>query len=228
MFFSTKSNIKITYGKLFEFSKDSSNVKNKDAYVSAQNFLADIKESVNKTEFNLIINDSVAKFEYNDILQDEKFNKAAITFGGGNNHYYDLKKDNVYRLNAEKNKLIKYDKDSINWILTNESKIIQDFLCYRAYGKTKIYTRKEKEVEYDVWFCPQFNNKCGPAHFFGLPGLIFEASYKNKNGLKFYLKKIEYIENVNTKKIIIPDLKIISEEENHIELSKKIKKIKGD
>lgn len=179
--------LKLTYGKLFEYSKDSSNVKNVDAYVSAQNFLEQIKTSVNNVEYHLTINDSLAKFEYIDILQDENFKKLAITFGGGDNHYFDLKENNVYRLNAEKNKLIQYDKDSVNWFITNESKEIQGFLCLRAYGKTKIFTRKEKkEVEYDVWFCPQFGNKCGPAQFFGLPGLIFEASYKNKSGLRFY------------------------------------------
>lgn len=226
IFSQEKKVIKVTYGKLFEYSKDSTNVKNREAFVSAQNLLENIKKSTEKVEYNLFIGENVAKFEYEDILQDESFQRLAITLGGGEPHYYDLKYNRVFRLNIEKKKLVEYQNDSIKWDLTNESKKINGFVCYRAFGKTKIYSKnKKKEVEYDVWYCPQFNNSCGPSQFFGVPGLIFEASYRNKMGLKFYLKKIEYVDKMNLQ---IPDLQILSEEENYTEISSRIKKIKGD
>lgn len=214
--------LKVTYKKLFQQKEVVETKAQSEASIRAQEFLDAISESIQKVEYNLFIGTKFAKFEYNEILQDKNFKNIAIIFGGGETHYYDFKKDKVYKLNIDKSKLIEYSADSLTWKLTEETKEINGFTCYRAFGKTKIYTRKQqKEVEYDVWYCPKFNTKCGPSQFFGLPGLIFEASQKD-SGLKFVLKKIEYI---NNKGISTPKLPIISEEQNHKDLVEKMEQI---
>ncbi|WP_338377793.1 GLPGLI family protein [uncultured Flavobacterium sp.] len=218
--------LKIYYGKLFTVSTDSTRINNINES-KAVNYLLDLKKSIDKVEYILTIEKDYAKFEYHETLQDNVFNKTAITFGGGNTFFYDFKKNAIYKKgNLINDKLIKFEKDSIQWNLQNETKEIDGYICYKATGKTKIYKSDssiKKEIEYEAWYCPQFNNYCGPSEFLGLPGLVFEASQKNST-LKFYLKKIEYIES--TKEITIPKLKIISIDEEYSELNK-IKKSFG-
>lgn len=203
--------LKVTYGKLLSISKDSID-NNSSLNPWAKKTMLSIKKSANEVEYSLIINNENAVFEYIDVLKTNEFNKIAIKFGGGETHYYDLKKDSVYKKNGLLPKhLVKCEKDSIKWELSSETKTINSYICYKANGNTYVISDNGlKKIEYEAWYCPEFNNYCGPSQFFGLPGLIFEA-YQNGSDLKFYLKKIEFIESETS--ISIPKLKKISVKE---------------
>lgn len=65
-----------------------------------------------------------------------------------------------------------------DWELSNESKIIQNFTCYKATSK-EIVKNSKGDFEYVItaWYCPQIPYQFGPNGFGGLPGLIFELQF---------------------------------------------------
>jgi GLPGLI family protein len=87
--------------------------------------------------------------------------------------------------------LVEYPFDYYNWKISNETKIIDGFKCYKASGVEIINDfREKKEYVLIAWFCPELPFKFGPDKYFGLPGLIFEAFTENSKE-KFVLKSIK-------------------------------------
>jgi GLPGLI family protein len=92
------------------------------------------------------------------------------------------------------NKYIIQEKIDTNWVLTTETKLIDEKTCYKAtttyYGKNSL-----KEFSYPIiaWYCPEIPLPYGPAGFGGLPGLILELQ---KNKVTFGAIKID----LNSKK----------------------------
>lgn len=81
-----------------------------------------------------------------------------------------------YMFYRGKNLLV--EDSSFEWIITDETKEIQNMTCYKAYyrevvdlgeGDTKINT-------HTVWFTPELPFQYGPYQYFGTPGLILEAN----------------------------------------------------
>lgn len=70
------------------------------------------------------------------------------------------------------------------WEISQESKIIGGYLCYRAIYKTPLYT-STKPI---AWFTPKISASYGPKFFSGLPGLILELE---DNTVTFKAIKIE-------------------------------------
>lgn len=89
-----------------------------------------------------------------------------------------------------------------NWELQNETKKIGDYTCYKAISvkkvtkedlekyekekvkqetaKTAFFTVSEPEEKVTtVWYTPEIPVSQGPGEFWGLPGLILEASFDN-------------------------------------------------
>ncbi len=62
------------------------------------------------------------------------------------------------------------EQPPLEWELTQETKIIGGYLCYKAIN-TSSKNKKKKPV---AWYTPQISASFGPKHYFGLPGLILE------------------------------------------------------
>lgn len=83
---------------------------------------------------------------------------------------------------------------SIIWQLTDESKLIDDKLCFKATTSILIISRLgNKEIEITAWYCPEIPIPFGPQNYGGLPGLIMELN--DRAGLTFFVSKI----NLNKK-----------------------------
>lgn len=97
-----------------------------------------------------------------------------------------------------------------NWQLTNESKTINNYTCYKATFEWEITNRLGKQImrKAVAWYSPELNYSYGPNGFQGLPGLILELEVNNN---KLVAKKIA-INNQKTK-INFPTTKPISETE---------------
>ena len=85
----------------------------------------------------------------------------------------------------------------IKWEISNEQKLIDKYLCFKAIYKTtvtynidigKTITKPRTVI---AWFCPELPYSAGPLGFTGLPGLILEL----KNFSAVYLLKSFRLEN---------------------------------
>jgi GLPGLI family protein len=127
---------------------------------------------------------------YNNYLkdtdQDEKIKKSGINFSAAD--YIDeriLKKNgitNVYGNYIDER--LRYDESvSIQWVLYNETKIINGIKCQMA--ATNKYGRR-----WIAYFSKEYPQSLGPYKFTGLPGLIFEL-YDIRNDYHFTVVKLE-------------------------------------
>lgn len=133
----------------------------------------------------------------------------AVSFSGGDGAYYRNIKENQYIEAKEffsKEFLIVDPLEVFNWELTEETKTIGNYVCYKAkvvfpvtdeekenYEKLKakqeanptqffsLEAPKDRVVE--AWYTPEIPVNHGPAEFWGLPGLILELH----DGDKVYL-----------------------------------------
>lgn len=102
-------------------------------------------------------------------------------------HYKNLQKSEF--LNSKelygKKFLIRDDIETPDWQLSNESKTIGDYVCFKA---TYVFKSEEsedsprlrsgnedKEKQIIAWYTPQIPVKNGPMEYDGLPGLILEV-----------------------------------------------------
>lgn len=175
-----------------------------------------IENSKSKISYELIFNNNNSYYKLIKILSIDKENdlEFAILFTGG--------KEEVY---IDKNKNLKIKKIDVfgdfffvkntfkeNWKLTQETKMISNYTCYKAIleKKIKLQDNKEKTFLIEAWFTPQVPVNFGPKGYGGLPGLILEL---HQGGIIYYAKKIELKKN-KTVTIDMPIKgKVISEKE---------------
>ncbi|WP_322551116.1 GLPGLI family protein [Flavobacterium psychraquaticum] len=127
--------------------------------------------------------------------------------------YTFLKDSSVYQLIDN---VLVHNKIKLNWKIENESKKIDDYICYKAtlVEKYKNRMNEEKQKTVVAWFCPEIPYSFGPNEYYGLPGLILELE-KDEN--KYVATKITL--SKETIAIELPKKKVISKEE----YSKKLK-----
>lgn len=82
-----------------------------------------------------------------------------------------------------KKKFLVTDELNYSWKITNETKQIQNFTCYKA-------TTSFRGNTFEAWFTPEIPINAGPWKWYGLPGLILEATDKDQS-VVFKLEKIE-------------------------------------
>lgn len=75
------------------------------------------------------------------------------------------------------------DEINYSWQITNETKQIQNLNCYKA-------TTSFRGNTFEAWFTPEIPINVGPWKWYGLPGLIVEATDKDQS-VFFKLEKIE-------------------------------------
>jgi GLPGLI family protein len=162
----------IKIGEIIDF-KDNEGVQ------SLANRISEIsKDFVYKLSFN----ESESIFELLPVMtvgKNDMYLKAAKSILNGNNVYYVNKNKEV--LITQKNifgeqYLITENYSDFEWQITNETKKIDEFTCYKAIGFRISTTRemKQKKVQKIAWFCPELPNIYGPFESVGLPGLVLE------------------------------------------------------
>lgn len=147
--------------------------------------------------FNLDFNSSEASFYMAENMISDLENPLTKKYVIG--LFYGL--DNFY-WNRQQNYLIeqlkysfgtilkKKDADFINWNLTNETKQIQGYTCYKAtYTYIQKWNGREFEWPVVAWYCPQIPIPLGPVRYSGLPGLILEL---HENNIGFVIENINF------------------------------------
>lgn len=203
------------------FSQNSGTVKykiliaerEKKGNVNSQNLMGQIKEKSEKQVYILEFNESQSHFFLDKMLQDDSesntsYKILAVLMRG--DHYYDKAK-NIGLYEETNGVLLKDDNLKKEWTVTSESKLIDNYTCYKAellesyksggVEKTKLIT---------AWFAPSLPYSFGPKGYNGLPGLIVELVDSNL-GLSIYVDNIELTNNL--KAIKFPKGKVINKEE---------------
>jgi GLPGLI family protein len=109
--------------------------------------------------------------------------------------------------------LIESNVKGIKWNLTNETKKIDNYTCYKATTVTTIESvRGAVDLPVTAWYAPSIPFSFGPKNYAGLPGLILELEV---NKLVFYAVKIELNKQSNAEIKPLTKGKRISEKEYH-------------
>ena len=206
------------YGRI-EYKIQSIDFSSKSNKTKINNVMGDLLKEANKQIFTIEFNNFRSKFTLNITLSTQSNNEqyketivkiASNRFTSDFNYYLD-KKENVVILEKMNGTLIKKKYDKKVWNITSESKMIDEYLCYKAnYVKSYIgRDGKEKNITIIAWFAPSLPYAFGPKDYNGLPGLILELTEKETT---YYASKINVIKDREVK-IDFPKGKMITEEE---------------
>jgi len=102
---------------------------------------------------------------------------------------YNDEKNNSYYIPRSLEYTRKVEPSNVIWKITNESKKILGFKCYKA---TAAITDKNSEygkmVSLEAWFAPELNYRGGPTAYATLPGTILEL---NMPAVRFKALKVQ-------------------------------------
>lgn len=180
-----------------------------------QGFYKKAHERGEQLAFTLDFNTTQSHFYMNEVMHsdvnnDEKTIKIVAIMLDKVNFYYDNKKDIGLYYSPLDGILMREEYAKKEWVLTNESKKIDNYLCYKA-ERDIMYERNGKELTTRIiaWYAPSLPYSYGPLGYNNdLPGLILELI---EFGRTIYVTKIELKEKPIA--IKFPTGKSISEEE---------------
>ncbi|MFQ3181183.1 MAG: GLPGLI family protein [Polaribacter sp.] len=173
--FSQKISGKVTYVVSMEsYTKEkidsiSKNLKTKN--VKMDKWMRDIFENTPDVKAFLEFNNSESLYFVEDKMQND--GKATYnvnkTFAGGDNKYYkNTKTKEYFNESSTFGELLLIEIEPKKWKITQESKKIGNYLCYKAID----IASENKKVKPIVWFTPQIPVSFGPLYYSGLPGLV--------------------------------------------------------
>ena len=204
--FSQKSGIAY-YGIMLSEYKDK-NGKNDD-------MLSEAKKIAENQNFILEFNEVQSHFYFKDEMKNENVTdliKGVAIILSGNENYYDNSKH--LSINKHVDGVLLKDRDSIKtWEIKKETKMIGDYLCYKAEytKKYKGNNNTEKSKLITAWFAPSLPLPFGPNGYNGLPGLILELIENGNKSKRYFLKSVEL--KKMPLEIKFPKDKVITEDE---------------
>jgi Protein of unknown function (Porph_ging). len=101
---------------------------------------------------------------------------SMVSLLAGNGIYHTTKKSNIVLIQKEAfGQLFLVKTNPLKWKLTQESKTINKYMCYKATTERIIETNKgAKKQEITAWFTSSIPVNFAPKDFAGLPGLILK------------------------------------------------------
>lgn len=164
--------------------------------------------------FGLIITKTASKFFDNSGITGvgNNFVPSTMAFAGYNGIVYTIR-NQIFRESRylDKNMLIK-EKSKEDWQFYNETKLIDNYLCYKATSINKVDNGAGKIFNHPVtaWYCPELPYSCGPNGYSNLPGLILEIQVRN---VVYGIKKIDLNSTLDFDSKFLNSVKTITVEE---------------
>ena len=175
-----------------------------------------IETIASEFDFSLVFNDSTSIFYLEKKLySDNGAATLAIILSG---YYGRIKQQtNNYiteNLQEDFGKFL-VSRPYQKWKLHEETKMIGDYVCFKATTFHTTTNPKGKVFKHDftAWYTPQLPYKFGPVGYGNLPGLIIELQGER---FTYGVKKIQFYNDTERKENEIPRLKrkkLITEEE---------------
>lgn len=205
---------KVSYGVKIHLDKNQEIYKSREKYwpgISAR------KEAVaSEIDLSLVFNDSTSIFYLEKKLYSDNIATRMALMETG--YYGRIKQQaNNYITEELREAFGKFlvSRPYQEWELHDDTKMIGDYLCFKATTFYTVTNPKGKVFKRDftAWYTPQLPYKFGPAGYGNLPGLIIELQGKRAT---YGVKKIQfYYANEKSKQNEMPKLKkkkLITEE----------------
>lgn len=139
-------------------------------------------------KFTLVFNKEESFYAMKEMLalDNDREHKIAILFTRGKEKIYLNTHENkkLWATETYGNFIVESELDDFDWKITNETKQIMGYQCYKATGL--ISNKKYPEVV--AWFTTQIPVNIGPKNYTGLPGLILELE---EGQLIYYATKVK-------------------------------------
>jgi GLPGLI family protein len=185
-----------------------------NAHQEADNFIDKMADYANKQKFELTFNKKKSSFKHIQQLStntdfDNKMENIAKAAFTSSDVYIDYEiKSEIYVKND--GVLVENKYNAAKWETTTESKVISNYLCYKAILKIPLINRYKENIiqEITAWFAPSLPYSYGPKNYHGLPGLILELM---ENKTTFLAAKIVLLDKDIT--IDFPKGKTVTKED---------------
>jgi len=186
---------KMEYGKIIYGQKmhDTSVINQKKIPENILNIIKHkitaLKENSERINYELIFNNYNSIFkaqEIMDIDNQESLNNCILAADANGEWYLNLENNKSIRSLRflDEKIIIKYPEIN-DWVVSNETKKISGWNCFKA--KKKKVLDNGNEIEIVAWFTTEIPINLGPKNYNGLPGLIVELI---ENKFTFYIKTI--------------------------------------
>ncbi|WP_291116757.1 GLPGLI family protein [Flavobacterium sp. UBA6135] len=194
---------------------------------SVVSLFEEVEKILPNIEFQLHICNNKSKFYQVEALAiNNNTDKIARTLVDDTEYYFDFNLKSFECLRRFQNEEFRVKFIPIdNWQITNESKYIDGFLCYKATTK-RVEKTKYSDRSFDViaWFTPEIPIQAGPKQFYNLPGLILEL----KDARITYLAvSIKLNEDLKCKSELISTKELLSIEEYKNKIEKRVDNYKA-
>jgi GLPGLI family protein len=173
--FSQSNFVKVQYGLKIGYDEGFSNADGlKDYYAQAQ-------RGAELVKFELVANKTASYFKMLENIKNEE-TTFATAFSGASTAFYTISDSlsNIKYINSYLGEYRVSYKDKTEWKLENETKLIDNYLCYKATS-VEVVVNSEGTFKHAIiaWYCPSIPFSYGPKGFNGLPGLILELQVRN-------------------------------------------------
>ena len=205
--YSQKNNIYIEYS-LRITDDNGSFTKDKNF---AETFINAIKEA-DKLKFGLIITKQGSKFyDLNEGIEKSHEQVMARIYANYLGYIYNLNDEILIQSEFLGKNIYKKETKKENWLITKETKKIDNYLCYKATN-TNVVVNPKGEFKFPVtaWFCPEIPVSFGPSGYGNLPGLILELQVRN---VSYIAKKIDLKTTYNFDRDFLESATILTKEE---------------
>jgi GLPGLI family protein len=195
--------------------------KSEGVYKILENFTPGLSKRVetvaSELDFTLVCTDSTALFYLEKKLySDNRAASRALLHSGFHGRIKQQPNDFITEELQEDFGKFLVSRLYQDWVLRDESKMIGDYLCFKATTFYTITSPAGKVFKHDftAWYTPQLPYKFGPSGYGNLPGLIIELQGKD---FTLGVSKITFYEDaLKSKENEMPQLKnkrLITEEE---------------
>jgi len=197
-----KVDYKVRVAKEFSLTKDNKKTDTNALKNSMTLLENSVKKNVGYLDYLLIFNKDEAEYKNVPILEDSNnpgLKYAKIFTGSLNSYYYNSLKNEIVRQAVAYGQLflISSKLNARKWILTQDSKTIGSYLCYKA--TSTLVTKNSVGTFYKpviAWYAPKLPVPYGPKGYGGLPGLILQLT---EGDFTFYVSKL----TLNPKKQVV-------------------------
>jgi|SRR5690554_4276499 len=169
-------------------------------FVEKENYIAEeimAQEQLQDNEFYVVFDSKYSVF-YSLNISEERIDFGDAFAGITTYLFWDSANKFYYFQTHPRHGDFCVEKEQTIWQITDETKIIDDYTCIKAIGKTVSGFDAQNNPTYspiEAWFIPELPYGYGPNYTSGLPGLVAQAIINNR--VVFNLKQLHKIESTD-------------------------------